>query len=307
MNTLYFKYAIEVEQTGSITQAAENLFMAQPNLSKAIKELEDTLGITIFERNSKGVIPTKKGIEFLKYAKNVLRQINKMEALAIDENDQKQSFRLVISKESYVVDALVQFIAELDFKKEIEIYVKKLSGVEAITAVNEGIFDLGLIECQANYETYFRDYLQEKNISYDLIWEFKKTLLISKDSPLVQERNLAESTLSHYTEILTGKNSIPYLSVNHELKIDNQLNKKIYITEQQTQLDVLSAVPQTYMWEGPIAENVLCSRDLVQRYCDVPNNSYKDLLIYSKGYKFSQLDKKFIDKLYAKKNKVAYK
>lgn len=56
MNTLHFKYAVEVEKTGSISQAAENLFMAQPNLSKAIRELEDTLGITIFRRTSKGVV-----------------------------------------------------------------------------------------------------------------------------------------------------------------------------------------------------------------------------------------------------------
>lgn len=60
MNTLHFKYAVEVERTRSITQAAENLYMAQPNLSKAIKELEDNLGITIFERTSKGTIPTVK-------------------------------------------------------------------------------------------------------------------------------------------------------------------------------------------------------------------------------------------------------
>ncbi len=69
MNTLYFKYAVEVERLGSITQAADNLYMAQPNLSKAIKELEDSLGISIFKRTSKGVIPTQKGAEFLIYAK----------------------------------------------------------------------------------------------------------------------------------------------------------------------------------------------------------------------------------------------
>ena len=52
MNTQHLKYAVEVERTGSITQAADNLYMAQPNLSKAIKELEDTLGISIFRRTS---------------------------------------------------------------------------------------------------------------------------------------------------------------------------------------------------------------------------------------------------------------
>ena len=58
MNTQHLKYVVEVERTGSITQAADNLYMAQPNLSKAIKELEDTLGISIFRRTSKGVVPT---------------------------------------------------------------------------------------------------------------------------------------------------------------------------------------------------------------------------------------------------------
>ena len=72
MNTLYFRYAVEIEKTHSITQAAENLYMAQPNLSKAIKELENTLGITIFRRTSKGVLPTEQGMKFLKYAKQVL-------------------------------------------------------------------------------------------------------------------------------------------------------------------------------------------------------------------------------------------
>ena len=76
MNTLHFKYAVEIEKTRSITQAAENLYMAQPNLSKAIKELENNLGITIFRRTSKGVIPTDQGLKFLEYAKQILIQID---------------------------------------------------------------------------------------------------------------------------------------------------------------------------------------------------------------------------------------
>ena len=81
MNTQHFKYALEVEKTGSITQAAENLFMGQPNLSKSIKELEDTLGIEIFKRTSRGVVPTDKGQEFLRYAKNILSQIEEMQSI----------------------------------------------------------------------------------------------------------------------------------------------------------------------------------------------------------------------------------
>lgn len=53
MNLQHLKYVVEVEKTGSITQAAQNLYMGQPNLSKAIRELEKNLGIVLFKRTSK--------------------------------------------------------------------------------------------------------------------------------------------------------------------------------------------------------------------------------------------------------------
>ena len=65
MNTLYFRYAVEIERAGSITQAAQNLYMAQPNLSKAIKDLEEDLGYEIFKRGAGGIKVTEKGSEFL--------------------------------------------------------------------------------------------------------------------------------------------------------------------------------------------------------------------------------------------------
>ena len=79
MNTQHMKYVVEVEKTGSITKAAHNLYMGQPNLSKAIKELENELGIAIFRRTAKGVEPTRKGAEFLTYAKTILAQIDELE------------------------------------------------------------------------------------------------------------------------------------------------------------------------------------------------------------------------------------
>lgn len=60
MNIVYLKYAVTVAKAGSLTKAAEELFVAQPNLSRAIKELEKDLGITIFDRNSRvfALLPT---------------------------------------------------------------------------------------------------------------------------------------------------------------------------------------------------------------------------------------------------------
>lgn len=74
MNLLYLKYAVEVAACGSINKAAEKLYIGQPNLSRAIKELESSLGVTIIGRSSKGMEITPDGEIFLGYAKSILKQ-----------------------------------------------------------------------------------------------------------------------------------------------------------------------------------------------------------------------------------------
>ena len=81
MNLSYLKYAVEVEKTGSITTAAQTFYMNQPHLSKIIRELERDLGCPIFDRTSRGMVPTKRGEEFLRYAKAILVQEEQIEAL----------------------------------------------------------------------------------------------------------------------------------------------------------------------------------------------------------------------------------
>ena len=75
MNILHVKYAVEVAKAGSLNKAAQTLLIAQPNLSRSIKELESELGLTIFDRSSKGMVLTPEGEEFIGYAQNILQQI----------------------------------------------------------------------------------------------------------------------------------------------------------------------------------------------------------------------------------------
>ena len=80
MNLLHLKYIIEVATAGSISKAANNLFMNQPHLSKIIKDIEESMNIIIFERTSKGVVVTKKGAEFIVQAKNIIIQVEQLES-----------------------------------------------------------------------------------------------------------------------------------------------------------------------------------------------------------------------------------
>ena len=78
MNLLHMKYAVEIAETNSINKAADKLYVGQSALSRAIKELEASIGVTLFERSAKGMFLTPDGEIFIRYAKNILKQQNKV-------------------------------------------------------------------------------------------------------------------------------------------------------------------------------------------------------------------------------------
>ena len=79
MTLLHMKYAVEIAETNSINKAAERLYVGQSALSRAIKELETSLGTTLFERSAKGMVLTQDGEVFIRYAKRVLEQVDELE------------------------------------------------------------------------------------------------------------------------------------------------------------------------------------------------------------------------------------
>lgn len=307
MNTQHLKYAIEVERTCSITQAAENLYMGQPSLSKAIKELEDSLGFTIFERTSKGVTPTKKGIKFINYARNVLSQIEKMEALSDSADLDIQNFNISIPRGSYIADAITSFISELDQSKGIQVNVQETNSLQVINNIIDGPFNLGIIRYQTEYENYFVDYLSEKQLCFEPIWEFEFLVLMSEKHPLAGSEKLEYQALKQYTEIVHGDISIPYIMQSSKPEAATQSSKCIYVYERGSQYDLLATIPSTYMWVSPIPDKWLQRYQLTQRKCKASGQRYKDVFIYPKNYKFTELDRRFIDKLSEAKNEVTFK
>lgn len=313
MNTLHFKYAVEVEKTGSISQAAENLFMAQPNLSKAIKELEDTLGIAIFERTSKGVTPTKQGKEFLSYAKRILIQLDKMESIYISQKEREdlQFLKISIPRGSYISAGFANFISELNIKKGIDITVQETNSIQTIANVAENGYNLGIIRYQTLYENYFLDYLREKELESQPIWEFPCLVLMPREHNMANCEEIDFQTLKNASiEVVHGDNIVPYLPTPEIKQVvaeeDNFSAKKIFVYERGSQMELLTRVPQSFMWVSPLPQKLLDRYNLVQRRCRISNNSFKDVLIYTHGYKLSTTDKLFLNKLYEVKNELTF-
>ncbi len=123
-------------------------FMAQPNLSRAIKEVEDTLGFTIFERTSKGVVPTKEGILFLDSAREIVRQLDRMKQIADGADGTVQRFSVSMPRGSYISAGVTAFIAGLDQSREIDMNIMETNSIQAVGCVADGSCNLGIIRYQ---------------------------------------------------------------------------------------------------------------------------------------------------------------
>ena len=120
MNLQHLKYAIEIEKTKSINKAAENLFLGQPNLSRAIKELEESLGVKIFIRTSRGMTPTSEGQEFLRYAKKIVAEVNQVEKMFSDNHIATNRFSVSVPRGSYISAAFTEFCKNIDKENHTE-------------------------------------------------------------------------------------------------------------------------------------------------------------------------------------------
>ena len=135
------KYAVEVAKSGSLNKASEVLLIAQPNLSRSIKELECDLGIVIFDRTSRGMILTPEGEEFINFAKGILSQIDQVEKYYKDNSVRKQKFSISVPRACYISEAFAEFSKSLT-KEPAEIFYKETNSQRTIRNILENNYNL---------------------------------------------------------------------------------------------------------------------------------------------------------------------
>ena len=299
MNLLHLKYAVEVARTHSISRAAENLFMGQPNLSRAIKDLENDLGISIFKRTSKGISVTAEGEEFLERARRVLYQIEEIENLYKKDRGDEQHFSACVPRASYISHALVEFASTLRTDVPTEIFYKETNSSKAIECVTSGEYELGIVRYQHKFSRYFDSAFQEKHLTSETVTEFSYLLLMSEKSELNKLDEIRLSDLKNYIEITHSDPYVPSISlvdVRRE-EIMQSVDKRIFVFERESQFELLERVPTTFMWVSPISAELCEKYGLVQKTCRDNTKRYKDVLIYREDYRLSNLDLKFLDEV----------
>lgn len=306
MNLLHMKYAVEIAETKSINKAAEKLFVGQSALSRAIKELEASLGVTLFERSAKGMFLTPDGEVFVRYAKNVLKQVDDIENIFSEGKTAKKQFSVSVPRASYIADAFAKFSKLIENGTEAELFYKETNAMRAIKNILNDEFKLGIIRYAESYDKYYKEMMDEKGLEYELITEFRYMLLMNRESPLAKKEKITYEDLRELVMIAHADPyvpSLPLAQVKKEELPDNS-DRKIFIFERASQFELLAENHDTFMWSSPIPQSLLDRYGLVQRYCDENKRMYKDILIHRRDYTLSELDNMFVSELVKAKRRT---
>lgn len=304
MNLLHMKYAVEVARLGSLGKASETLLIAAPNISRSIKELESDLGISIFERTTKGMELTPDGEQFISFAKRILGQLEDVEDFYKKGTARKQEFSISVPRACYISEAFAEFSKSLT-GDAAELFYKETNSQRTIRNMLEHDYKLGIIRYAENYDKYFKSMLEEKGFQYELVTEFTYSLLMSADNPLAKKDTISYDDLKDYIEIAHADPYVPSMPLSKVVKeeLADNINRRIFIFERASQFDLLSINPETFMWVSSAPESLLNRYNLVQIKCGDNKKVYKDVLIYKNGYKLTKLDHQFITALCESKRK----
>ncbi|HAF26197.1 MAG TPA: LysR family transcriptional regulator [Lachnospiraceae bacterium] len=307
MNLQHLKYTVEVYKAGSISGAAQNLYMAQPNLSKAIKDLEKELGFEIFERSSEGMSPTDMGIRFIYHARNILAEMDDVKRMTESGDGRVFNYKISVPRATYLAKAYSAFLNEIERDRGINAVVSETNAQQTIGNVISRGYDFGVIRVlKETAETYFK-YFDVNELEYKTILDFSMVIVMSCSHPLAKKKVLLNEDLAGYTKITHG--DFRYPNAKNEDRFENpepfkDADRVIYTYERGSQFELLDSLKDSYMWVSPIPGRYLDMYDLVQKKCSVKNNHYVDVAIRKKRNLQNKYDRLFMEKIEVERDKV---
>lgn len=290
MNLSQLKYIVEIEKTGSISRAAANLYMNQPHLSKSVRDLEDSLGVTLFYRSSRGVIPTEQGNRILEHAKKILGHVNEIENICSGSAVSKLRLTLAAPESEYIAASLAVLAAETDPAIPFSAEYQTADNVGIVEAVEQRRCALGIIRLPKGEQKSFPPAIKNGTVKHEALWDLEYMALLSKDSPLAKGESLSPEELSGCTEIL--KEAENRREFGGEMEFSNN---RITAGERSVRLEILHRMSRAYMLASPMSRRALERESLVQLKLEGNEEKYTDYLIYREDYIQTDTDKRFVE------------
>lgn len=301
MTLAQLKYAIMAAKAGSMNEAAKLLFIAQPSLSAAIRDLEEEIGMEIFRRSNKGISLTPQGEEFISYAGQVVTQYDLIESRYIEKKNIKKKFSVSTQHYTFAVDAFVKMVKQFGMD-EYEFAIHETKTYEVIEDVKDFKSEIGVLYLNDFNEKVLKKLFAEYGLEFHPILDCHIYVYMWKEHPLANKQEITLEELEGYPclSFEQGKNNSFYFA--EEVLSTYHYKQLIKANDRATLLNLMVGLNAYTLCSGIICEELNGSD-----YCAVRLNSGETMTIgylSRKGVAISALGEKYIEELTKYKDKA---
>lgn len=241
MTLTQLRYVAKVAECGSITEAARQLYISQPSLSAAIRDLEGELGISIFNRSARGISLTPDGSEFLSYARQILEQTELVEQRYAHAAPAKRLFAISSQHYAFVVSAFVKLLESVE-ADEYEMTLRESRTYEIIEDVAGYRSELGVLYLSSFNEKVLRKLMRENHLTYTPLFNARPHVFVSQAHPMAGAKSVTLAELDAFPYFCYEQGTHNSLYFSEELLPFESHRKTIVLTDRATLFNLLRGV-----------------------------------------------------------------
>ena len=231
-------YVLTISEMGSMNKAAEALYISQPSLTSAVRELERDAGITIFLRTGRGVVPTKEGAEFLVYARQVYQQYELLRQRYGETGNAKRKFGVSTQHYSFAVKAFVETVKKFD-TRTYEFAIRETKTYDVIQDAGSLKSEIGILYLSSFNRKFIEKMLRENELEFHKLIECDAYVYLWKNHPLAKEKSICFEQLEDYPCLSFEQGEKGAFYFAEEILSEKEYDRIIRVCDRATMLNLM--------------------------------------------------------------------
>lgn len=305
MTIQQIKYVIGIADTGSFNKAAEQLFVSQPSLTVSVHELEDELGIQIFNRNGRGVSLTNDGVEFVAGARELFFNYQSLLERYGENGTLKKKFGVSAQHYSFAVKSFVEMVKKFNID-EYEFAIRETKTKDVIEDVANLKSEIGILYLSDFNRKIICQNLKMKNLEFHHLKDCKAYVYIWKEHPLADKKEISLDDLQNFPCLSFEQGSDSSYYYAEEILSDKEYNRTIKACDRATMLNLMRGLNGYTLCCGVISEELNGddyivvpfkeTGDAVNRVMEIGYITKKNFMLNKIGECYIKEVKEYLDK-----------
>ncbi|MBR1643600.1 MAG: LysR family transcriptional regulator [Butyrivibrio sp.] len=294
MTILQLKYVIAIDEECSMRKAADRLYVSQPGLSSAVRDLEKEIGIQIFERVHNGVVTTSAGASFIAYARHAVEQFEMIENRYVNGAGQKETFAVSMQHYTIAVNAFIDTVKEYDLP-EYQFSIRETQTSEVIDDVKNLKSEVGVIALSDFNKNTFKKIFADASLEFHELFTRDTYVYLSKKHPLAGRSELSLEELQDYPCMVFDQGDNTSFYYREEALATYDYKKVISTNERATNIELMLGLDGYAVGAAMLGEGKTSSEIKAIKLKEEETLTFG--YIVRKGSELSDMARSFIEKL----------